>query len=158
MKKRIAVLGTIVIVAALVAIPVAAGPGHGFRGHGGPGAHGMGDGLGLLGHLKHLKEELDLTDQQVGQIAGIFAEVRAQNEQYREQRHDGLHGAMEALLADPSDIAGAQAVLDQKAAADRAMKANLLNATSRALGVLTAEQRAKLSTIVAERHERRRGR
>jgi Spy/CpxP family protein refolding chaperone len=159
MKKRLALIGTIVIVAALTALPLSAGPGgHGFRGHGSPGGHGMGDGLGILGHLKQLKEELALTDQQIGQIAGIFAEVHAQNEEYREQRHDGLHGAMEALLANPSDVAGAQALLDQKAAADRVMKANLLNATSKALGVLTAEQRAELRTIVAERHERRRGR
>lgn len=152
MKKRITLIAVVIAVAALTAAPIVhARPGgrghHGFGG--GPG------GFGILGHLNHVKEELALSDQQVAQIKGIFAEVHELNAQYREQLHGGFKGVAEVLLANPNDIAGAQAVLDQQAVTERLVKVNLLNATAKALGVLNAEQRTKLSTLMAEHAERR---
>jgi Spy/CpxP family protein refolding chaperone len=158
MKKRIILIAVVIAVAALAVAPlVLAGPGgHGRHGFG----HGHG-GIGMFGHLGKLKNELDLSDGQVDQIKGIFKEAHEQNAQYREELHGGFMGVAEVLLANPNDIAGAQAVLDRQAAAERAIKASLLNATAKAIGVLNAEQRTKLANHLAERrvsHRERRGR
>lgn len=157
MKKRIIITTVILATVALAAAPlVLAGP----HGRFGRGMHG-GEGMELLGHLRHAKEELGLSDQQVDQIKVIFAEVKEQNAAYREQLHSGYKGVAEALLANPNDLAAAQKLIDQQTETERAMKTNFLNAASKALSVLNAEQRAKLGTMLAEhaeRHHERRGR
>lgn len=158
MKKRTAVI-TILILAAVAAIAtplVFAGPGghRGMRGHGMHGARGFG-GFGPLGHLSRVKEELDLSDAQVEQIKAIFKEMHEQNAASRESLHGGFKDAAEALIANPNDLAGAQALLDRQFAAEKALKSSMLVATSKALNILTAEQRTKLSALIAERHERR---
>lgn len=149
MKNRKAIIATLTAVIMLTAVPFAsAEPGR--RGpHGGPLA-GM-----FIGHLMHVADELELTDQQVAQIKGIFAELRQLNEPYREQVKGGFHEVGKALLANPNDLSGAQALLDQQAAAEKVMKANMLSATSRALNVLTSEQRSELAQLIEERSERR---
>ena len=155
MKKRIAIVTGILVIAALGAIPLMAeGP------HGGRGPHGMNP-LGPLGHLMHAKEELGLSDQQVDEIKAIFGDLREQNESYREQLRGGVESATQTLIADPNNLAAAQAQLDQQLAAERALRSNLLAAASKALNVLTPAQRTKLSEMIAEhkamRAERRRG-
>ena len=164
MKKRTAIAATILGLAALAAVPIlyAGGPGGfhdgpGMRMHGG-GPGGFGGGMGFFGHLGRLQEKLDLSDAQADQIKAIFAEVHEQNETYREQLHGGFQEVAKTLLANPGDIAGAQAVLDRQAAAEKAMKQNMLTAASKALSVLTAEQRAELSTLMDEHTQRRSGR
>ena len=150
MKKRIAMTTVILAVVALAAAPlVMAGP------HGRMGGHGMpGEGMEILGHLRHAQEELGLSDQQVDQIKAIFAEVREQNASYREQLHGGYKSVAETLLANPNDIAAAQKIIDEQTATERTMKTNFLNAAAKALSVLNAEQRAKLGTMLAEHAER----
>lgn len=150
MKKRLILIT--LILAAVAAVPfVYAGPGgHGFRGMHGRGGHG----LGVLGHLDHIKSELDLTDAQVTQLKDIARATREQNGQYREQIHGTLKQVATVLLTNPNDVAGAQAVLDQQAAAEKALKSNLLVAASKALNVLTPEQRTKVALHLAE-HGRR---
>ena len=152
MKKRSTLIAIVIAVAALATAPlVIAGPHRGARGLGAErGAHAF----GMFGHLQRMKEALDLSDQQVDQIKAIFADAHEQNSQYRDQMHGGRKDIAETLLANPNDIAGAQAVMDQQAAAERMVKTNLLNATSKALNVLTADQRAKLRTMLEERAQR----
>jgi Spy/CpxP family protein refolding chaperone len=161
MKKRLLIITLIVLaVGALTAPLVLAGP----RGHRaaagepgfGPGMHGFGP----LGHLAMLREELDLSDAQAEQIRGIFAELHEKNAPYREQLHGGLKSAAQALIANPQDVAAARAFLEQESIAERSMKENALEAVSRALGVLSADQRAKLATVLEEHagHFRRQGR
>lgn len=152
MKKRnLIILATILAVGTLAAAPlVIAGP-HG-RGHG-PGMHA----LGVLGHLQHAKEKLGLSDQQVAQIKAIVEETHQANAASREQVHGGLRDVAQILLANPNDIAGAQAVLDRQAAAERALKSSILNATAKAFAVLDADQRAKLRTMIDEHHNQEQG-
>ena len=156
MKKRMILTTTVIAIAALAIVPfVYAGPGRHARGGEGFGGHGRADfGLGILGHLGHVKEELDLSDQQVDQLKAIFKDVREQNKQYREQLRGGMKDVAELLLENPNDIAGAQSLLAQRESAEAAMKANVLQATSKALNVLSAEQRAKLSTMLEDRAQR----
>jgi Spy/CpxP family protein refolding chaperone len=126
---------------------LAEGPG-GMHGHGGPGDIGA---LMMLGHLEHAREALGLSDQQVSDIKSIFKDLHAQNAAYRDQLHGTMLSVAQALLANPNDVAGAQALLDKQEAAEHTMKANALIAASKALNVLTPEQRTKLSTHLQER-------
>ena len=167
MKKRNVLIATVVALAALAAVPFlyAGGPGGGHRGfgmrmhegmgHGGPGGF---DGMALFSHLGHLKDKLNLSDAQTDQLKAIFEEVHSQNEAYREQLHGGFQDVAQTLLSNPNDLAAAQAILDRQATAEKAMKQNLLTATSKALNVLTAEQRSQLSTMLQEHAARRRER
>jgi len=149
-KKRLIIIT--LILAAVAAVPfVYAGPaGHGFRGMHGGGGHG----LAFLGHLEQIKDELELTDAQVDQLKGIMKATHEQNDQYREQIHGTLKQVATVLLTNPNDIAGAQAVLDQQTSAEKALKSNLLVAASKALNVLTPEQRTKVALHLAERGKR----
>lgn len=147
MSKRNAIIATFIAVAVLAAVPLAdASPG-GRRGPGGP-----------FGNLRHIQEELDLSQAQTDQIRGIFAGLRTQNDAYRSQLRGGFREITETLLKNPNDVAAAQAMLDQRTSAHRAMKANRLAALSKALNVLTPAQRAELAQMIEERDARRRGR
>ncbi|HEX8617018.1 MAG TPA: periplasmic heavy metal sensor [Thermoanaerobaculia bacterium] len=149
MKKRLAIVALVLVAAAAA---LYAGPG---RHHARGGGHGdFGAGF-MLGHLHQIAGELDLSDAQKTQIHAIFKETREQNAQYREQMHGGLHSVARMLIANPNDIAGAQALLDQQSATERAMKTNMLRAASRALNVLTPAQRTELAELVAKRAEAR---
>lgn len=151
MKKRLAIL-TLVIVAAAAALYAA--PRHHMRG-GGHGDFGAGF---VLGHLHRIAGELDLTEAQKTQIHVILKETHQQNAQYREQMHGGFQSVARVLIANPNDLSGAQTILDQQSATERALKSNMIRAASRALNVLTPQQRTKLGEIVAERAEARENR
>jgi Spy/CpxP family protein refolding chaperone len=152
MKKRIAIVGGILVLATLAVVPLV------YAQHVRMGHHGAGHGgFGLFGggrHLEHLADELNLSEQQVEQIKAIFAELHEQNKQYRESMHGGFMAIAETLLKNPNDTAAAQALIDQQTANERAMKTNMLQATSRALNVLTADQRAELTQKLQQRSER----
>lgn len=143
---------TLIIAAVLVAVAgaVYAGPGRAHMRGNGP--HGFG---GFFGHLHEIAGELDLTQGQKTQIHGIFMEAREENKQYRQQLHGGFISVAKTLIANPDDLSAAQALLDQQDAAERALKANMLRAASKALNVLTPEQRTELARIIAERENRR---
>jgi Spy/CpxP family protein refolding chaperone len=152
MKKRLTIIAAVIAVAALGAAPLvyahgAFRHGHGFTGEGGAA-------LGFFGHLQGLKDELDLSDQQTDQLKAIFAEVREQNAPYRDQLHGGIQSVAQTLLKNPNDVAAAQALIDQQTTAERAVKTNVLNGVSKALNVLTPEQRDKLAAKLAEHSKR----
>lgn len=151
MKRRNLIIALTLAGALLAAVPFLDAEPH--RRPGGPG--GPGGGFGLLGHLERIQDELELSDAQVDQIRGIFAALREQNAPYREQLDGGFRNVTATLLQNPNDLTAAQALLDQQAAAERAMKANMLAATSKALNVLTAAQRDELAQIIEERRPRR---
>ncbi len=154
MKKSLIALSVLTLVAILAAGSVFAGS-EGHRGKGGPGMMGgEHHAFGPLGRLAMLKEKLDLSDQQTDQIKAIFAGVRDQNEPYRTQLRGGMGSVAATLVANPNDIAAGQALIDRQASAERSMKLNVLAATSKALKVLTPEQRNRLGELLAERQAR----
>jgi len=154
MRKTLIVTAVIAVLAGAV---LYAGPGRAHMrggGHHGFAGGGFGEG-GFFGHLHAIAGELDLTQAQKTQIHGIFMEARDENKQYREQLHGGFHAVAKTLIANPNDVSAAQALLDQQDVAERALKANMLRAASKALNVLTPEQRTELAQIIAERENRR---
>lgn len=146
MKSRIVIFTAALGLLTLIAVPFAFAQRAGH--HMGPG----GDmGVMFLGHLERAKQALGLSDQQVTDIQAIFQDLKAQNQPYRDSMRGGMIGIAQTLLNNPNDIATAQAQLDKQADAEHAMKVNALNAVSKALNVLTPDQRAKLQTIVQDR-------
>lgn len=159
MKKRLTFVALALMLVAAMPLFVDAAPGP----HGGKGMRGHGGGGGMfnfLHRLDRLKAELDLTEEQTTQIRAIIRDTHEQNRAFREQMHGTMMEVAKTLLANPNDLAGAQAIVDRQAEAERALKANLLQAASKALNVLTPEQRTKLATHLAEHAGRwqRRGR
>jgi Spy/CpxP family protein refolding chaperone len=150
MKKRTWILTAILVVATIAAVPfVYGGPG---RGHGVFGGHpAFGHGMGILGHMGEIREELDLSDAQVDQIKAIFRDAFEQNAANRQRLHGGMESIARTLIANPNDIAAAQALIDQQAEAERVLKTNILASMSKALNVLTPDQRTKLGTLLDER-------
>ena len=157
MKKRSIILGTAVLLAVLLTVPFAYAQhrrahGMGMSMHGGPGGD-LGGAI-MLGHLEHAREALGLSDQQVSDIKTIFKDLHEQNAAYRDQLHGNMKSVMETLLADPNNVAAAQALLDKQEATEHTLKVNALNAAAKALNVLTPEQRTKLADHVREHADR----
>ncbi|HEV8433901.1 MAG TPA: periplasmic heavy metal sensor [Thermoanaerobaculia bacterium] len=153
MRKR-----TIVILAILTTLALAAVPfvyAQGFHRHQAD-AGSMGDlrGMMFLGRLHRVQAALDLSDAQVDQLKAIAQQVHEQNAPYRQQLRDGRLQIAQALLANPNDTAAAQALIDQQTTAERTMKMNVLAGVSKALNVLTPDQRAKASQFLADRAAR----
>lgn len=117
--------------------------------------HNSGPGMGMMfGHLQRARQALGLSDQQVAGIRAIFQDLRTQNEPYRQSLRGGMQQIAQALLNDPNNVSAAQALIDQQTAAERSMKLNALSAASKALNVLTPDQRTKLSTLLQQRMNR----
>ena len=155
MRKR-----TIVILAILATLALAAVPfvyAQGFHRHqtDAGSMHGL-RGLMFFGHLHRVQKALDLSDAQVDQLKTIAQQVHEQNAPYRQQLRDGRLQIAQALLANPNDLAAAQALIDQQTTAERTMKMNVLAGVSKALNVLTPDQRAKASQFLADRANRER--
>lgn len=153
MNKKYLTIAAVVAALALAAAPFALAQRMHAGGHGGPGMHGD-MGVMFLGHLQRAKEALGLSDQQVSDLKAIVKDLHAQNEQYRETMHGSMKQAATILLNNPNDISAAQAVLDKQLDNERQMKTNALLAASKALNVLTPDQRGKLQQFVNEHHER----
>lgn len=146
MKRHTWTVTAVLALAILVAAPLAFAQRNrrdGFR-----------EGL-LFGRLARAQRALGLSGAQVTQIEAIFADLKTQNATSRQSMRSGMHAALEKLIENPSDIAGAQAIIDQQSAAEAALKTNTLRAASKALNVLTAEQRAKLATLVQQHMAKR---
>jgi Spy/CpxP family protein refolding chaperone len=152
MRKR-----TIVILAILATLALAAVPfvyAQGFHRHQTNDSTGGLRGLMFLGRLHRVQAALDLSDAQVEQLKTIAQQVHEQNAPYRQQLRDGRLQIAQALLANPNDTAAAQALIDQQSTAERTMKMNVLAGVSKALNVLTPDQRAKASQFLADRAAR----
>ncbi len=143
MKKRTAIITAAVAVILLVAAPLVYAQ-----------ARHRAAGFGMFGHLAKIQSALGLTDQQVTNLKAIAADLRTENAPYRTQLKGGLAAVAQALIANPNDVAGAQALIDQQATARKAMQVNTLNAASKALNVLTPDQRTKLGQLLQKRMAR----
>jgi len=150
MKKRFALTAGIAVLVIAAAVPFLYAQPARHHGHGG----GDGEFGFLFGHLDRVKTALDLTDDQVTQLQAIAQDLKAQNAPYREQLRGGFQQITTTLLNNPNDIATAQNLLNQQTAAETAVKTNVLNAASKALNALNADQRAKIAQFVADRAAR----
>jgi periplasmic protein CpxP/Spy len=144
MKKTTLTL-SIVALAALLTAPFLFAQGFAHR----RGAEGFGP-FGGGKHLAKLQQKLGLSDAQVTEIKTIFADLRTQNQPYREQLKGGMQSVITTLLNNPNDTAAAQSIVNQQEQAEAAMKTNTINAASKALSVLTPDQRAQLGQLIQQ--------
>jgi Spy/CpxP family protein refolding chaperone len=139
----------VAVIAALILVAVPFVYAQGFhRGH-----RGHGD-MAMFGRLERAQEALNLSDAQVDEIRAIGKALREQNQPYREQLRGGFLSIAQTLLKNPNDLAAAQALLDQQTNAERAVRQNMLTAASKALNVLTPDQRQKAADFLSERASR----
>jgi len=151
MNKRNAIITAVVAVLTLAGVPFVYAQHQHAMHDGMRGMHGGAFGAFGIEHLQHAKEALGLSDAQSDQLKTIFTELHEQNAQYRKQVHGGLLQVAQTLISDPNNVSAAQALLDQQNAAEQAMKTNALNAASKALNVLTSDQRAKVGEFLSKR-------
>lgn len=148
MKKRVLIFSAVAIVTVALAVPFAVAQHMRGAGYG----HMHGDsGLMMLGRLERARTALGLSDQQVADITKIVTDLKTENEPYRTSLKGGRQAIVQTLLANPNDLATAQALLDKQSAAEQQIKVNTLNAASKALNVLTPDQRGKAATFLQQR-------
>ena len=148
MKTRIITLAVVLAAITLAIVPFVYAQQHGHMHRGEFGA------MGMFGHFGRVQEALGLSDQQVTDIKAIFQDLKTQNAPYRAQIRGGMLNVAQTLINNPNDLAAAQNQLAQQEQAEHTMKANALTAVSKALNVLTPDQRTKLSQLVAARAAR----
>jgi Spy/CpxP family protein refolding chaperone len=153
MKKRTLIFSAAAILIVVLAVPFAVAQ----RMHGAGFGRGCmhGDSMMMFGHMRGAKAALGLSDEQAAGIKQIVTDLRAQNAPYRASLREGRQAIAQALLANPNDVATAQALLDKQTDAERQIKANTLTAVSKALNVMTQEQRAKASNFLQQRMAKR---
>ena len=105
----------------------------------------------LLERVHRIAGELDLTDEQVIELRHIGKAVRQQNAAYRAEMRQNFRQAAAVLIANPDDTVRAKQILQQSAASEQELRANILEGVSKALNVLTPEQRTKLGTMLEKR-------
>ena len=150
MSKRTLTLAVAAIVIAVAAAPfVIAGERFHHRDHFNADGESM-----MFSHINRIKSALDLSDAQVDQLKAIHIALREQNKPYRESLHGGFGAVAQALLANPNDLAAAQALMDKQDQAERVLKTNTLAAAAKAANVLTPAQREKVSQFITERQTR----
>lgn len=153
MSKRSIVILAVVATLALAAVPFVYAQGFHRHQMNADRTGGIG-GMMFLGRLHRAQAALDLSDAQVEQLKVIAQEVHDQNAQYRQQLRGTRLQIAQMLLANPNDTAAAQALIDQQTTAERALKMNVLAGVSKALNVLTPDQRAKAAQFLADRAAR----
>lgn len=149
MKKRTLYMMTAAALAVVLAVPLAFAQQRRMQGQFAPGGMGM-----FMFRLQRAQQALGLTDQQVSSIKTIFDGLKQQNAPVAQSLRGGMLQIAQTLINDPSNVQGAQALIDQQEAARHTIEVNTLNAASKALNVLTADQRAKLLTMIQNRMNR----
>lgn len=143
MKKSWIVVGAVTLAAAMAAAPLAWAHQQAKHREMSP--------FMALEKLRQLRGELNLTDAQLADLRKIGKETREANSAYRASLRDNFAEAGLALLANPDDITGAEAILDRNEAAKKELRANVLGGVSDAIKVLDPEQRDKLKDVLEHR-------
>ncbi|MEO6259886.1 MAG: periplasmic heavy metal sensor [Thermoanaerobaculia bacterium] len=149
MRKRTLGFTAAAALVVMLAVPFAYAQ-HMRHGGGHVGAHGELGSMMMLGHLERVKQAAGLSDQQVTDIKAIFENLKQQNAPYRDSLKGGMASVAQTLLSNPNDLAAAQAILDRQSQAEQSMKSNALAAASKALNVMTPDQRIKLADHLKE--------
>lgn len=143
MKKTWIAVGTVTLVAAMAAAPLAWAHQQANRREMSP--------FMALERLRQLRGELNLSEAQLAELRKIGKETREANAAYRDSLRDNFAEAGLALLANPDDIASAEAILDRNETAKEELRANVLEGVSDAIKVLSPEQREKLKDVLEHR-------
>lgn len=109
------------------------------------------DPLMALVKLRALRAELNLSGEQIEALREIGRRVRESNAESRAAMKQNAAEAGLLLLDDPSNIAGAEAILDRSDSEKRELRASVLQGVAEAIEVLTPEQRRILEEKLSNR-------
>ncbi len=133
----------ILTIGAAVMLAVAAAIAQGMHGHGGPG-----------GDFRHMLNQLDLTSAQHDQVKAIFEKEKPAMKPLMEQMRQN-HEAMKALeTSGPFDEAKTRALATQNSQTMVELQVEHARIKSQIMQILTADQKAKLAQIEANRAAR----
>ena len=133
----------ILTIGAAVMLAVAAAIAQGMHGHGGPG-----------GDFHRMLRQLDLTSDQQSQVKAIWAKEKPTMQPLMQQMHQN-HSAMKALEASgPFDEVKTRALATQNAQTMIELQVEHSRIKSEIMQILTADQKAKLAQIEANREAR----
>jgi len=149
MKARNLILILAAVAMAVGATVVLAGPG----GFGPPGMHGRGMG-GPLGPLGRALHRLDLSDAQRTQIDAIVTEAKPGIEALREQLRSGREAFRAAHPPTTFDEAAIRAHATEQGKIRTELAVSTAGVRAQVLGVLTADQLARLKAIREEMNRR----
>jgi Spy/CpxP family protein refolding chaperone len=116
------------------------------RGHG-PGGDD-GGGFGVRRPLRFLAHKLDLSEEQVGDLAKILNELKTERAQAEVDHQRAVSAFADAVEGDTFDAARAAEGAGVREASNARVKDAILKALSRIHGVLTKEQRQKFAYFV----------
>ena len=149
MKRTLTVVAVVVALVTVAAVPIFA---RGRAAHAGAGLP-FGGGMGLE-RLEKMREELDLSDEQVAELRTIARATFEENREHRKSMRDGFRNAARVLVANPENVDQARLTLEASDASRRTIRDNILESAAEGLAVLTPQQRAKLAAWI-EKHDGR---
>jgi len=150
--RAIAILASVLLLGGigLMGYGIARGaddPAKGAGGHGHWGRHGgWHHRMGHEGpfHAMTMLSGLDLTVAQQHALVDVFAKHKADLQQKREQAHKTRHAVMQAAMQENPDRQALSVSFDQAATARKQLMMARLDLRQDVMGVLTADQKAKL--------------
>jgi Spy/CpxP family protein refolding chaperone len=98
--------------------------------------------------LRFLAFKLELTQEQVGELARILAELKTERAQNSVDERRSTGALADALAGDTFDTARAREALDSRVKAAERLRDTVLAALGRIHALLTPEQRAKLAYLM----------
>ena len=149
-------IGAALLAAVLGTVTLSAWAQPGGFGHGGPGMHEGGPGMGMMmggRGLERMLDSVNATAEQRSQIKQIADSARADMLAQRES-HRGQREAMAKLFAAPTvDANAVEALRAQMMAQHDAQSRRMTQAMVEASRVLTPEQRKQLADRIAQRRD-----
>ena len=113
-----------------------------------PHSHDEGGGFGVRRPLRFLAYKLELTQEQVGELARVLAELKTERAQNSVDERRSTGALADALAGDTFDTARAREALDSRVKAAERLRDTVLAALGRIHALLTPEQRAKLAYLM----------
>ncbi|HXY02786.1 MAG TPA: Spy/CpxP family protein refolding chaperone [Terriglobales bacterium] len=139
--SRMSILGSVLAAVLFAGTAIAQGP------------HGQGgDFFGPM--LENMTDVLDLTDVQQAQIKQIHDNARPTLQSLMQQEHQSHQALMQLITSGNFSEAAAKKIIDQESQVHSQLALQHAHLTAQAYQVLTAEQKTKLTQVMA-RHEQR---
>lgn len=132
------------------------GCGHGHRRHHGPAdaeAHFSpggeeGGGLGVRRPLRFMAWKLELSEDQIGILAGILDGLKTERAQAAVDHRRSVGAFADAIVADTFDVAAATSAAQARVESAERLKGAVLQALHKTHAMLTPEQRQRLAYLL----------
>ena len=111
-------------------------------------AHGWGPGFGVRRPLRFLARQLDLSEEQVSDLAAILDALKTQRAQAKVDHKKAIGAIADALSADPFDAAAVKQATEARAESAAEVERAVARTLEQVHALLDAEQRKKLAYLL----------